>query len=95
VADSPIDPEDEEWRVQQLCLRAIGERLLLAGWASRVIDSDRGVGIGLTAKGVQRVNNLLNAIKELDPSTMRNEHFQGLFLYLASRWDETHPPSDS
>jgi hypothetical protein len=87
-----IDPEDEEWRIMQEYYRAIAERMIEAGWCTRAIDTNKDVSFGLTAKGVERMNNLFDALKELDPHTMRQEHVLGLFYFLVLRDEEHNPP---
>ena len=53
-----VDPADEEWRMTQEFMRAAGERLVLAGWATRAVDSDKGAGFELTGKGIDGMDNL-------------------------------------
>ena len=87
--------EEEEWRVVQENMRAIGERLLLARWASRVLDTEKGVSIELTSKGIAGMDNLFHALKELGPHTMRAEHAVGLLLFLTLRDARKKPPPGS
>jgi hypothetical protein len=82
-----METDDEEWNKTQMQFRAIGERLLLAGWATRVVDTDKGVAISLTEKGTERMDNLSNALRELNPHSFNPDHFMGLLLYLTLRED--------
>ncbi len=95
MPEIPLDPEDEEWRVTQEYMRAIAERLILAGWGTRAVDTDMGAGFGLTAKGVERMDNLFEALRDLDPHTMREEHIRGLILYLTLRDERKNPPGSA
>jgi hypothetical protein len=83
--------EDEEWQETKLQFRAIGERLLTAGWATTIFDAQGGMRIEWTPKGVECVKNLRNTLAELSPSTMQNEHFAGLILHILSADDSEFP----
>ena len=89
------NPDDEEWQTTQLFMRAAGERLVLAGWANRVVDTDQGVALDLSAKGIDGMNRLFAAMKDLDPHTMRAEHVMGLFVFLTLRDEHANPPEGS
>jgi hypothetical protein len=76
--------EEEEWKQTQLYFRAIAERLLSAGWAEQAMDSQGGAGIVLNGKGIDGMDRLFDALKDLDPHTMQAEHLLGLWLHLRS-----------
>lgn len=73
-------------------MRAAGDRLLLAGWASRVLATPGGVVVEYNGKGIDGMDNLFQALRDLTPHTMQTEHIVGLFLLLTLRDEKKNSP---
>lgn len=88
---SPIVPSrlgpmnSDELRRTKEIMQRVGERLMLAGWASASIDSEKSLGIRYTEKGSAGMDNLYHAIKDLNPDTLEEDHMIGLILHAILR----------
>jgi len=91
----PIDPEEKEWQETKEHLRAIAERFILAGWCTREIDGSEFIGLGLTEKGQQRRDFLVNALREIGFPTLNESETAGFYLFLALEYGKAHPPPSS
>lgn len=80
-----LPPDDADSEMLQHSLRAIADRLVEKGWASRVLATSEVVSIELSGKGIDGMNALFAAITELDPDNMNSEHMLGLLTVLRSR----------
>jgi hypothetical protein len=78
-----MDPN--ELRRTKEIMNSTSERLMLCGWATRSIDSERGLGIQLTEKGSDGLEKLYRAIESLDPDAMEHDHMVGVVLHAIMR----------
>lgn len=85
------ESEDKKWHKIKQEHAAISERLAGAGWIKESGISEFGAGFRLTEKGIKGMNQIYEALRPLDPHTMRQDHVMGLFNHFFIRDEDIEP----